>query len=161
MVMDKPKPGECTKEEEAEQVKAQWEPKDDKTLDKLKQAIVTGPILKRPNPKRRFYLKTDWSSNAMGAVLLQADTTEEAEESMRKEIEGGKCEFNKSMSKLRLRPIAFISRICKGKECDYHSFVGEAATGRWAMKKFQQWLIGKEFTWITDCSGLTKFFQGE
>ncbi|CAJ1965610.1 unnamed protein product [Cylindrotheca closterium] len=161
MVMDKPKPGECTKEEEAEQVKAQWESQDDERLDKLKQAIVTGPILKRPNPKRRFFLKTDWPSNAMGAVLLQAGTTEEAEESMRKEIEGGKCKFDKSMSKLRLRPIAFISRICKGKERDYHSFVGEAATGRWAMKKFRQWLIGKEFTWITDCSGLTKFFEGE
>ena len=65
------------------------------------------------------------------------------------------------MSKLRLRPIAFISRICKGKERDYHSFVGEVATGRWAMKKFRQWLIGKEFTWITDCSGLIKFFEGE
>ncbi|CAJ1964682.1 unnamed protein product [Cylindrotheca closterium] len=78
MVMDKPKPGECTKEEEAEQVKAQWEPQDDETLDELKQAIVTGPILKRPNPKRRFYLKTDWSSNAMGAVLLQADTTQKS-----------------------------------------------------------------------------------
>ncbi|CAJ1947458.1 unnamed protein product [Cylindrotheca closterium] len=117
MVMDKPKPGECTKEEEAEQVKAQWEQQDDETLDELKQAIVTSPILKHPNPKRQFYLKTDWSSNAMGAVLLQANTTEEAEES------------NKSMSKLRLRPIAFISTICKGKEQDYHSFVGEAATG--------------------------------
>ncbi|CAJ1950404.1 unnamed protein product [Cylindrotheca closterium] len=122
MAMDKPS---LENEEEAEQVKAQWEPQDDKTLDKLKQAIVTGPILKRPNPKRRFYLKTDWSNNAMGPVFLQADTTEEAGESMRKEIEGGKCEFDKSMSKLRLRPIAFISRICKGKERDNRSMGDE------------------------------------
>ena len=161
MVKAKPSPGECTKEEEAKVLQRTWEEQDDKTLEKLKKSILTGPVLKRANPKRRFYLKTDWSANAMGAVLLQADTTEEAEESMRKEMEGEKCDFDKTMSKPRLRTIAFISRICKGKERDYHSFVGEAATGRWAMKKFRQWLIGKEFTWITDCSGLIKFFEGE
>mmetsp|Transcript_357 Transcript_357/g.524 ORF Transcript_357/g.524 Transcript_357/m.524 type:complete len:620 (-) Transcript_357:114-1973(-) len=161
LVKEKPKPGECTKDEEKELIENLWEPQDDQTLHDLKQSILTGPVLKRPNAKRRFYLKTDWSSNAMGAVLLQVDLTEEAEEAMHKEIEGGKCEFDKTISKLRLRPIAFISRTCKGKERDYHSYVGEAATGRWAMKKFRQWLVGKEFTWITDCSGLIKFFEGD
>ena len=80
---------------------------------------------------------------------------------MLKEIEGKKCAFDLAISKLRLRPVAFLSRICKGKERDYHSFIGEAATGLWAMRKFKQWLVGREFTWITDCSGLTKFFEGE
>ena len=28
------------------------------------------------------------------------------------------------------------------------------------MRKFRQWLVGREFTWISDCSGLTKFFEG-
>jgi hypothetical protein len=40
-----------------------------------------------------------------------------------------------------------------------HSFVGKAATGRWAMLKFKHHLISREFTWITDCSGLLKFFE--
>jgi len=159
-VKEKPKQGEATEEEIKQKVKKRWTQEDDEQLEKLKQSILTGPVLKRPDSKRRFYLKTDWSSNAMGAVLLQADQTEEAEEAMRKEVESGKCEFDKAISGLRLRPVAFISRICKGKERDYHSYVGEAACGRWAMRKFRQWLTGKEFTWITDCSGLTKFFEG-
>ncbi len=29
------------------------------------------------------------------------------------------------------------------------------------MLKFKRFLIGQEFTWITDCSGLTKFFDTE
>ena len=97
----------------------------------------------------------------MGGVLLQAETTEEAEEAMNKEIEGEKCQFDKAMSGLRLRPIAFISRTCKGKEKHYHSYMGEAATGRWAMKKYRPWLIGREFSWITDCGGLVQFFEGD
>ena len=27
------------------------------------------------------------------------------------------------------------------------------------MLKFKRFLIGQEFTWITDCSGLVKFFE--
>jgi hypothetical protein len=42
-----------------------------------------------------------------------------------------------------------------------HSFVGKAATGRWAMLEFKHHLIGREFTWIMDCSGLLKFFKTE
>jgi hypothetical protein len=37
--------------------------------------------------------------------------------------------------------------------------VGEASTGRWAFLKFKQHLIGREFTWITDCSGFKKLFE--
>jgi hypothetical protein len=56
--------------------------------------------LKRPDPNRRFYVKTDWSAWAQGAVLLQADVTEEAEEAMWREIHGGQCEFDKAIEGL-------------------------------------------------------------
>jgi hypothetical protein len=125
----------------------------------LKQEILNGPVLKRPNWNRRFYLKTDWSKNAMGAVVLQADCTPEAEEAIQRELEGGAWEFDKTLSGLRLCPVAFISRRCKGAEEDYHSFVGEAATGRWAMFKFRRFLWFRQLTWITNCSGLESFFE--
>ena len=62
------------------------------------------------------------------------------------------------MSGLRLLPIAFISQR-RPSPSSRHSFVGEASTGRWAMLKFKRCLLGREFTWITDCSGLIKFFE--
>jgi hypothetical protein len=153
-----PAPGAATKEEEAQQLKEQWQDDDDALLDELKEAILDNPVLKRPVPNRRFYLKTDWSANAQGAVLLQAGCSEEEEAALMREIEGGECEFEKSMSGLRLLPIAFISQR-RPSPSSRHSFVGEASTGRWAMLKFKRYLLGREFTWITDCSGLTKFFE--
>ena len=98
MIKNKAKPGTETVEEEKKTVANLWEPQDDTTLFRLKKSILDGPVLKRPNSNRRFYLKTDWSSNAMGAVLLQADLTEEAEESMWREIQGEKCQFDKCYS---------------------------------------------------------------
>ena len=33
---------------------------------------MAGPTLERQDPSRRFYIKTDWSKDGMGAVILQA-----------------------------------------------------------------------------------------
>jgi hypothetical protein len=57
-----------------------------------------------------------------------------------------------------LRPIKFISLLRK-ESSPRHSFVGEASTGRWAFLKFRRHLMGREFTWITDCSGVKNFFE--
>jgi hypothetical protein len=62
---------------------------------------------------------------------------------------------------MRLRPIMFFSRRCQGAELDYHSYVGEAATGLWAIDKLRHLLWGSQFTWITDFSDLKRFFDGE
>jgi hypothetical protein len=127
-------------------------------LDSLKKEILQGLTLKRPNPDHRFYVKTDWSAWAQGAVLLQADVSEEAEASMWREIHGGQYEFDKAIKGLRLRPIKFISLLRK-ESSPRHSFVGEASTGRWAFLKLRRQLMGREFTWITGCSGVKNFFE--
>jgi hypothetical protein len=129
-------PGTATKEEEAQQLRAQWQ----QTDGDLKQATLDSPVLKRPVPNRRFHLKTDWSANAQDAVLLQAGCSEEEEAALNRELEGGDCEFKKTIGGLRLRPIAFISQR-RPTPSSRHSFVGEASTGRWAMLKFKRFLI--------------------
>jgi hypothetical protein len=154
----RPAPRAATKEEEAQLPQAQWTDEDDELLKKLKQAILDNPVLKRPVPNRRFYLKTNWSCNAQGAVLLQAGCSEEEEAALNREIDRGAFEFEKTMGGLRLRPIAFFSQR-RPTPSSRHSFVGEASTGQWAMLKFKRFLIGQEFTWVTDCSGLLKFFE--
>jgi hypothetical protein len=167
-----PAPGACSKEDEAELMAKLWNADDrtadekfaeygetnDKLLESLKREVLAGPTLKRPNPNRRFYVKTDWSAWAQGAVLLQADVSEEVEAAMWKEIHGGQCKFDKAIEGLRLRPIKSISQVRKEKSAR-HSFVVEASTGRWAFLKFKQHLMGREFTWITDYSGIKKFFE--
>ena len=131
-------------------LQAQWTKEDDELLEELKQAILDNPVLKRPVPKRIFYLKTDWSCNAQGAVLLQAGWTEKEEAALNRELEGGACKFEMTMGGLQLRPIAF-TEMTATPSC--HLFVGKASTaGHWAMLKFKIFLIGQEFTWIIDCS---------
>jgi hypothetical protein len=156
----RPTPGELDREAQATLLRLHWRSTDEELLNELKDEILAGPVLKRPDSNRRFYLKSDWSAHAQGAVLLQAGCTKEEEEAIQREINGERCEFEKTIGGLRLRPIAFISQR-REEPSSRHSFVGEAATGRWAMLKFKHWLIGCEFTWITDCSGLLKFFEAD
>ena len=47
-------------------------------LEMSKKYILSGSNLARPYPSRRFYIKTGWSKDGMGAVLLQKDVSEEA-----------------------------------------------------------------------------------
>ena len=125
--------------------------------------FFAGPILARPDYSRRFYLKTDWSAAGMGALLLQADSNPQAEAAEQEEVDGGPCRFETTVKgvKMRLRVLACISRRCNTKEKSYHGYVGEAAAGIWAIEKFRHFLFGREFTWMTDCSGLQKFFEGD
>ena len=62
---------------------------------------------------------------------------------------------------MQLRVPAFLSRACTEQDSSYHSFTGEAATGRWAFPKQKFFLISRLFTWLTDCSGLSKFFNDD
>ena len=54
-----------------------WTPKDQSLLKELANKILKKPIQKRADFNWRFYLKTDWSKDCMGAALLQADATSE------------------------------------------------------------------------------------
>ena len=54
-----------------------WKPKDQALLRELANEVLKKPIWKRADFNRRFYLKTDWSKDCMGAALLQADANSE------------------------------------------------------------------------------------
>ena len=140
-----------------------WTTEDDRTLEDLKQQMLNGPVLQRPNFDRRFCLKTDWSKHGMGAVLLQADDSDETRKAEDEEEKGGPCMFDCNITGLRLRPVLFLSHRInpKSRETGLHSYAGEAKAGVWAIEKLRCFLFGKEFTWITDCSGLKTFMETE
>jgi hypothetical protein len=49
----------------------QWEGKQQKTFDTLKEKISTTPILALPNIQQSFEIETDTNIYAMGAILMQ------------------------------------------------------------------------------------------
>ena len=157
-------PGQKSKLEEQEFLKTKWVQEDEALKTELLDEIKLRPVLLRPDFLRRFFLKTDWGRFGKAAVLLQADPDdEEAKRAEEEEAAGGKCVFDAPgcPMKFRLLPIAFISARNGKTEHDYHSYIGEAKTGLWAMSKFRRWLVGARFTWMTDCSGLRQFFEAE
>jgi hypothetical protein len=135
------------------------QPQNNDTHKRHKDNIISGPVLRQPDFNRKFFLKTDWLKHTMGLVILQAEATTKAKEALLNKISGGKCEFDKTINGLQLQQLAFISRRCTGGERDYRSHVGKTVAGKWAMDKFKHWLLGREFTWITDCSGILKCFK--
>jgi RNase H-like domain found in reverse transcriptase len=89
-------------EEEAAKLKEHWTPVAAKLLEEIREAIISGPVLKQPDWNRMFYVKTDWSSYAKGGVLCQAECSPEAEEALRKDLEGTDGGFHKTISGFQL-----------------------------------------------------------
>ena len=55
----------------------------------IKTALLQKPILQRADAKKRFYLKTDFSSKGLGFELCQPDDSPDATEAMKSEDAGG------------------------------------------------------------------------
>jgi RNase H-like domain found in reverse transcriptase len=127
-------------EEEAAKLEANWTPVAAQLLEEMKEAIISGPVLKRPDWNRTFYVKTDWSSYAKGGALCQPECSPEAKEALRKDMEGKDGGFDKTISGFQLRPVQFISKKNSEAERSQHSSVGELATGRWAFIKWHKYL---------------------
>jgi hypothetical protein len=143
-------------------VAALWEPQDLNLLDQLKEEVINGLVLSRPDYNRRFYLKTDWIKHGMAAVLCQADPNcPDSVAAEQAEGAGSPCLFDRAKTGPRLIPILFMARLCTAPEADYHSYKGEATTGQWPINKNRMFLSWKEFTWISDCSGLRQFFESD
>ena len=76
-----------------------WKPEDQRKLKELAQEILKKPICKQADFNRRFYLKTDWSKDCMGAALLQADSDSEvALKAELDKINGGPCLFDRNLN---------------------------------------------------------------
>ena len=119
-----------------------------------KASLLNSLELARIDPGQRFFLKTDWSNAGMGGILMQAASDDASQQALRDLEAGGDCTFDLTLRGPRLRPVKFISRCCDEKESHFHSFVGEAAAGRWAIGRFRQYLWGHKFYWLTDCSAI-------
>ena len=88
-----PLPGQLTAETERSFFKGFWLPEHQQLLDDLKKELLSGLLLARPNHNRRFYVKTDWSKMAMGAILLQAQDDDDSLLAEKLEAQGGPCFF--------------------------------------------------------------------
>jgi len=71
-----------------------WTSEHETLLEDLKANVLARPTLARPDNSCHYYLKTYWSKDKMGAVLVQADDSPESREAEAEERAGGKCAFD-------------------------------------------------------------------
>ena len=107
-----------------------WEEKHQKAFDELKSVLANPPVLKLPDESKRFFLQTDASDKAIGAILMQ---------------EYDDIKF----------PVYFISRRLQQREEHYSTIEKECLAIVWAVQKLQIYLYGQTFVLQTDHQPLT------
>ena len=102
-----------------------WNNKSMDCFNEIKSVWANKLRLRMPDPNKKYVLETDASDTGLGAVLKQED-----------------------------QPIAYLSRLLKGAEKNYTITEREFLAAMWAMEKLEFYLIGKEFTLVTDHKAL-------
>ena len=114
--------------------KWEWKDRQQQAFEKLRKALVTAPILSYPTPDGRYILDTDASNFACGAVLSQLQKDENGEE--------------------HERVIAYYSKTLNGAEQRYCARRRELLAIHKAIKHFDVYLRGPQFTVRTDHASL-------
>ena len=113
----------------------QWSPECQESLKKLKEALITMPVLSYPDYSKPFVLETDTSLKGLGAVLSQEDSDGNVHV-----VSFASCTlkpYEKSMknySSVKLKLLALKWSVCE---------------------KFKDYLIGSKFTVLMDNNPLT------
>jgi RNase H-like domain found in reverse transcriptase/Reverse transcriptase (RNA-dependent DNA polymerase) len=136
-----------------------WSPSTTALYHKLKQDITSSPCIVLFDRHKPVFLKTDYSALGMALALMQPDDSDESRVAMLSLHENQDCDFDTTLKGARLRPIKFHSRRCLEREQHYHSFVGEAATGRWSIGICHKYLVGQHFFWLCDCSAMKEILE--
>ena len=91
----------------------------------MKAALTSEPVLRAPDFNRPFLVQTDASDTGLGAVLSQVIDGEE-------------------------HPVIYISRKLTSAERRYAAVEKEALAVKWAVLELRYYLLGRQFTLITD-----------
>ncbi len=103
----------------AKNVEFTWGLEQQNSFEALKQALMTSAGLFLPSPDGKFRIYTDYSAEVISAILHQVQT-----------VEGKEAEV----------PIAFSSRVCRGKEKTVGSAEGELLAAIFALTKYKQYV---------------------
>ena len=95
----------------------------------------------------------------MRYILMQPANNRKSVEATNILINSSKCLFDLTPKGARLLPIKFGSRACTSMEMKLHSFVGEVAAGRWAIRTYKRYLWGTHFWWLCDCNSVKAILE--
>lgn len=105
--------------------KVEWNAEHEHAFNTLKQKLVSKPILRIPDFDKQFVVQTDASGYGLGVALMQYYGSE-------------------------LLPVAYASRKLLPREQVYATIEKECLAIVYAIKRFKEYLYGKEFVIQTD-----------
>jgi len=105
-----------------------WKEKQEEAFKKLKQALISKPVLRYPEFDKTFYLYTDGSGLGLGAVLAQKDENKQD------------------------YVIAYASKGLTGSQPNYSATDLELLAVVWAINHFRHYLAYQHFIVVTDHS---------
>lgn len=108
----------------------QWGVEEQDAFIKLREKLITRPVLTIYDPLAETEVHTDASKWGIGGILLQ------------KQTEGS------------FKPVQYFSRATTAAEQNYHSYELETLAVVNSLQKFKVYLIGKQFKVVTDCNAL-------
>lgn len=111
-------------------VEFRWGPEQEKVRQEIISYLTSEPVLAIFDPELPTEVHTDASSLGYGALLQQV---------------------HKDGTR---RVVAYYSQVTKGAEGKYHSYELETLAVVRALRHFRHYLIGIEFTVVTDCNAL-------
>lgn len=111
-----------------------WSPLQQKSFDDLKQALIDQVVLSFPDFNQLFYVTTDASDVAIGAMLSQGELPND-------------------------RPISFYSKVLNETQKRYSTIEKELLAIVEAIKAFRVYLYGRFFVLITDHRPLCYLFN--
>ncbi|GBG69145.1 hypothetical protein CBR_g3844 [Chara braunii] len=103
-----------------------WTPQCNRAFGELKAALISAPVLIRPDPGKPFVLITDWQSEAVSAILAQVgpDGLEHV--------------------------VEYASKTVPTCKRNYAAPTGECYAALWGISHFRAYLYGRKFTLVTD-----------
>src|SRR5699024_9995387 len=102
-----------------------WSAECESSFRRVKELLISAPILRSPNFEQPFVVQTDASAYGIGAVLTQNYLDGE-------------------------HVVSYISRSLSAQERNYSTTQRECLAVIWAIEKFRGYLEGYHFTVITD-----------
>ena len=117
------------------EVSWKWTQKEQDAFDVLKSSLITAPVLTRYDAKLSLKVACDASQYGLGAVISHVYTDGQE------------------------KALAFASRSLNKHEMNYSQIDKEGAAVIFALKKFNQYLLGNHFTLTTDNKAIKKIFD--
>ncbi|GBG74095.1 hypothetical protein CBR_g17806 [Chara braunii] len=103
-----------------------WTPECAQAFSKLKAALISAPVLIRPDLEKPFVLITDWQPEAISAILAQAGPS-----GLENVVE-------------------YASKLVPACKRNYAAPTGECYAALWGISHFRAYLYGRKFTLVTD-----------